>query len=48
LPESLKRKVIARLKPYIDRFGYRDAVDGALGGAPTAKSKPQVREKEPS
>jgi hypothetical protein len=40
--------VIARLKPYIDRFGYREAVDAALNGTPTAKSKPQIREKEPS
>ena len=48
LPKSLKRKVIVRLKPYIDRFGYRDAVDAALSGTPTPKSKPQVHEKEPS
>jgi omega-hydroxy-beta-dihydromenaquinone-9 sulfotransferase len=50
LPEPLKRKVITRLKPYIDRFGYRLAVDAALGDAPkpARKRKPQVREKEPS
>jgi hypothetical protein len=50
LPEPLKRKVITRLKPYIDRFGYRPAVDAALGDAPkpARKRKPQVREKEPS
>jgi omega-hydroxy-beta-dihydromenaquinone-9 sulfotransferase len=50
LPEPLKRKVITRLKPYIDRFGYRQAVDAALGDAPkpARKRKPQVREKEPS
>ena len=43
-------KVIARLKPYIDRFGYRQAGDAALGDAPkpARKRKPQVREKEPS
>jgi hypothetical protein len=46
LPEPLKRKVIARLKPYIDRFGYRQAVDAAP--KPGRKRKPQVREKEPS
>ena len=45
LPEKLKRKIIERLKPYIDRFGYRDAVDASLAGGP-AKS-PQ-REPEPS
>jgi hypothetical protein len=28
LPPALKRKVIERLGPYIDRFGYRDAVKG--------------------
>ncbi len=48
LPESLKRKVIARLKPYIDRFGYREAVDAALGAASKSVPKPQVCEKEPS
>jgi tRNA nucleotidyltransferase (CCA-adding enzyme) len=41
LPEPLKRKVIARLKPYIDRFGYRQAVEAAKATAP-------VRETEPS
>jgi omega-hydroxy-beta-dihydromenaquinone-9 sulfotransferase len=46
LPETLKRKVIARLKPYIDRFGYRDAVHAALAAGPKAKAP--VREKEPS
>jgi hypothetical protein len=29
MPAALKRKVVERLKPYIDRFGYRDAVDAA-------------------
>jgi hypothetical protein len=48
LPEPLKRKVIARLKPYIDRFGYRETVDAALRAASKAKPTPQVREKEPS
>jgi omega-hydroxy-beta-dihydromenaquinone-9 sulfotransferase len=48
LPESLKRKVIARLKPYIDRFGYREAVDAALGAASKSVPKPRVCEKEPS
>jgi hypothetical protein len=44
MPLPLKRKIAERLKPYIDRFGYRAAVDAALAGAP-AKA---VREKEPS
>ena len=30
LPARLKRKVVERLKPYIDRFGYRAAVEAAL------------------
>jgi hypothetical protein len=30
MPAALKRKVVERLKPYIDRFGYRAAVDAAL------------------
>ena len=45
MPAALKRKVIDRLKPYIDRFGYRAAVEASLAGD-TAKSP--VREKEPS
>jgi len=44
LPEPLKRKVIARLKPYIDRFGYRDAVEAK----PAAASKAAVSEPESS
>jgi hypothetical protein len=36
LPEELKRKIIDRLKPYIDRFGYCAAV----------QAKPAVRERE--
>jgi len=42
MPLPLKRKVIERLKPYIDRFGYRETVDKALSAAMPA------REKEPS
>ena len=45
LPAALKRKVVDRLKPYIDRFGYRAAVEAELVGAP---ARPPVREKEPS
>ena len=32
LPPALKRKVIDRLKPYIDRFGYRAAVEASPAG----------------
>jgi hypothetical protein len=42
LPEKLKRKVIDRLKPYIDRFGYRQAVEGRP--APTPKAKEALSE----
>ena len=42
LPVPLKRKIVERLKLYIDRFGYRDAVDKALAATPSAKAR--VRE----
>ena len=45
LPPALKRKVIDRLKPYIDRFGYRAAVEASPAGTP---AKSPVREREPS
>jgi hypothetical protein len=45
MPADLKRKVIDRLKPYIDRFGYRAAVEASLAGAPGTAP---VRETEPS
>jgi hypothetical protein len=48
LPEPLKRKVIARLKPYIDRFGYHEAIHAALGDAPKRARKRKLREKEHS
>ncbi len=44
LPEKLKRKVIDRLKPYIDRFGYRAAVERK----PETVAKAPAREREPS
>jgi hypothetical protein len=34
MPPELKRKVIDRLGPYIDRFGYREAVTRELNKAP--------------
>jgi hypothetical protein len=46
MPLALKRKIVERLKPYIDRFSYRDAVDKALAGEPATKAPP--REREPS
>jgi hypothetical protein len=44
MPVALKRKVAERLKPYIDRYGYRAAVDAALAKPAAAP----VRETEPS
>lgn len=35
LPPELKRKVIERLGPYIDRYGYREAVTHGVGSAKT-------------
>jgi omega-hydroxy-beta-dihydromenaquinone-9 sulfotransferase len=46
MPLELKRKIVARLKPYIDRYGYRDAVDKALAAKPAATAP--AREREPS
>lgn len=43
MPAALKRKVAERLKPYIDRYGYREAVDTALGaGAGTPERAAQA------
>ena len=47
MPAALKRKVIDRLKPYIDRFGYRDAVEASLRREPAAPKAP-ARATEPS
>jgi hypothetical protein len=44
MPLPLKRKVVERLKPFIDRFGYRETVGAALRAKPEAA----LREKEPS
>jgi hypothetical protein len=40
LPPELKRKVIERLGPYIDRYGYRDAVSRGTFAAKTAAATP--------
>ncbi len=42
MPPALKRKVIERLGPYIDRFGYREAVTRELN-----KDKPTRPVREP-
>ena len=42
MPPELKRKVIERLRPYIDRYGYREAVNREL-----AKSSPAKHVREP-
>ena len=46
LPKDIARKVADRLKPFIDRYGYRDAVEAALRDAPEAAAS--ARETEPS
>lgn len=48
LPEPLKRKVTDRLKPYIDRFGYRAAIEAAPAPKSAPKSKPALSEPDPS
>ncbi len=40
LPPELKRKVIERLGPYIDRYGYREAVSRGAASAKTASAAP--------
>jgi hypothetical protein len=44
LPKDIARKVADRLKPFIDRYGYREAVDAALRDAPEADVTAPVRE----
>jgi hypothetical protein len=44
LPPELKRKLIERLKPYIDRYGYREAI----GEDTRARSAKMSRETQPS
>jgi hypothetical protein len=41
MPLELKRKVVERLGPYIDRFGYREAVTRELAKAAPAKPVPE-------
>jgi hypothetical protein len=51
LPEPLRRKVVDRMGAFIDRYGYREAVEAAAQPAsPSAESKPKaaIREREPS
>ena len=50
MPPELKRKVIDRLGPYIDRFGYREAVTRELNKAPreTAVREPLASLSRPS
>jgi hypothetical protein len=48
LPPALKEKVVARLAPYIDRYGYREAVSRGAVAAKTAAVHPGKGEKEPA
>ncbi len=45
LPKDIARKVVDRLKPFIDRYGYRDAVEAALRDAPEAKASARETER---
>ncbi|MCJ7599019.1 MAG: sulfotransferase, partial [Methyloceanibacter sp.] len=46
LPPELKRKLIERLKPYIDRYGYREAIGGK--GTRARSASKLSREAQPS
>jgi hypothetical protein len=52
LPEPLRRKIVDRMGPFIDRYGYREAVEAAAAapGASGSEQKPKaaIREREPS
>jgi omega-hydroxy-beta-dihydromenaquinone-9 sulfotransferase len=57
LPEPLRRKIVDRMGAFIDRYGYREAIEAAAAPAsaaspaassPEPKSKTTVREREPS
>jgi hypothetical protein len=41
MPLELKRKIVARLGPYIVRYGYRDAINRELAKASPAKPVPE-------
>jgi omega-hydroxy-beta-dihydromenaquinone-9 sulfotransferase len=41
LPKPLAKKVAERLKPFIDRYGYREAVDAALAAPEEDARVPQ-------
>jgi omega-hydroxy-beta-dihydromenaquinone-9 sulfotransferase len=41
MPLELKRKIVDRLGPYIDRFGYREAVTRELAKSAPAKPVPE-------
>ena len=48
LPQPIAWKIAERLAPYIDRFGYRDIIDAALGPDTETDRKTAVPEREPS
>ncbi|HSB58350.1 MAG TPA: hypothetical protein VLD66_01990, partial [Methyloceanibacter sp.] len=41
MPLELKRKIVDRLGPYIDRFGYREAVSRELAKGAASKPVPE-------
>ena len=48
LPEPLRRKIVDRMGAFIDRYGYREAVEVAAVSCAAPKPKTTVREREPS
>jgi len=50
MPKPLVKRISERLRPFIDRHGYREAVDAALRDAPEAEAVTEapVHEKAPS
>ena len=42
MPKALTKRIAERLKPFIDRHGYRDAVDAALGEPDAEAPRPET------
>lgn len=42
MPKALTKRIAERLKPFIDRHGYRDAVDAALGEPDAEVPRPET------
>jgi hypothetical protein len=42
LPRPVARRIAERLAPFIDRYGYHDAVDAAIKAAPAPGPETEV------